>query len=217
MKTVTTTILLGLCLLHSGFIHSEDERDRENPKDPLIYSREHRLIFHAVLEGLYEDGVSGEALELMIPDVRGMWIKDEPDKTNFVYSCPICMATFEALRLYKGRSTFYAQKGTRYTTFGPGVPEGVINRLKGSPQDRRDAIQELIQSWVKRRLDMMALTRTERTAIENNLKQLKKDGEAALKRFQNGEHGGGFEKHYANWEKCAACEAAAAAAGSAGN
>ena len=72
MKTIVL-FGLGLGLLPMALM-GEDDRDRENPKDPSKFSMERRLVFYAVLEGLYEDGVAGEALELMIPDERGMLI-----------------------------------------------------------------------------------------------------------------------------------------------
>ena len=44
------------------------------------------------------------------------------------------MPTFDALQLYKSRQAFYAQKGTKYSTFGQVLSDRVLTQLKGSPQ-----------------------------------------------------------------------------------
>lgn len=206
MKAILVLLLLS-CFVPTPELRADD-RKRENPLDPSKFTVERRLIFHAVLEGLYEDGVSGEALEQLIPDPESMWIEGEPQKTNFVYSCPICMPTFDALRLYQSREPFYAQKGTVYNTYGPGLSDEWLARLKGDPNERRDAIQELVQTWVNRRLDRMKLTPAERSAIEINLTEMKKDGEMRLKNFQDRYNGDLFAELYEGWKKCAACEGA---------
>jgi len=215
MKALSTLLLLA-CLIPVFLLSAQDrERDfeSENPPNPTDYPAEHRLIFFAVLEGLYEDGVSGEALDLLIPNEDAMWVQDQPEHTNFVYTCPICMPTYDALRLYKSRQAFYGQKGTKYSTFGQGVSERVLTQLKASPQERRDAIQLLIQKWVGRKLDSMALSEIERDQIEKTLKEMKKDGEAALKRFQENGHGPFFIEMYKGWKKCPACDGASAMGG----
>jgi hypothetical protein len=209
-------LLLPACALPLFLLNAQDrKRDllSENPPNASDYSAETRLIFFAVLEGLYQDGVNGEALELLNPGETEMWVKDQPDRTNFVYTCPICMPTFDALRLYQSRKRFYGQKGTRYSTFGQGLSESVLKQLKGSPQERRDAIQLLIQRWVGQRLDGMSLSKTERGEIEDRLKEMKKDGEEALKRFQKNAHGSTFTEHYKGWKKCPACDGASAMGG----
>ena len=155
MKKIICVLFL---LLTSASLLYPIDRNSENPTDPSKFTFERKLIFYAVLEGLYEDGVAGEALELIIPDERSMILEEAPEKTNFVYACPICMPTFDALCLYKARSPFYAQKGTKYNTYGPGLPEEVLKQLKSTPQDRRDTIEKLINKWIQRRLDNTQLT-----------------------------------------------------------
>lgn len=207
MKTIPALFLLS-CFVSLPDLQAND-RDRENPPDPSKFPFEQRLIFHAVLEGLYEDGVSGEALERLIPDPESMWVDDEPEKTNFVYACPICMPTFDALQLYQSRRPFYGQKGTKYNTFGAGLSEEWVSRLTAAPAERRDAVQELVHRWVKRRIDRMKLTDAERASIEENLVRMKKEGESQLQQFQEGGNGNWFAAQYVNWKKCAACEGAA--------
>jgi hypothetical protein len=201
---------MGLIVFQCGAVLSARPVDleRENPEDPTKYTREHRLIFFAVLEGLYEDGVAGEGLELIIPDPEGMTIEGHPEKTNFVYACPLCMPAFNAFQLYAGRRPFYGQKGTRYNTFGAGLSEEMLVRLRGAPQERRDVIEELIREWVQRRLDGMALSEEERAEIEVNLKEMKEKGEEVLKGFQEGMNGDFYAEEYADWKKCSICSGA---------
>jgi hypothetical protein len=201
MKYFTHFILLSLFLT---FVSARDPNS-ENPDDESRYNREFRLIFFAVLEGLYEDGVAGEALELIIPDEKTMMIEGSPEKTNFVYACPICTPTFDALRVYKSRSLFYSQKGTKYNTFGPGLSEEIMRQLKGTQFERRDAIERLVNKWIKRRLENSRLTCNEKEQIEKNLSTMRKKGEKMLKTFQSEQGFEGFGKYYDNWKKCAAC------------
>ncbi len=208
MKCFATFLILALCLA-SG--HSQvDDRDRENPLPRDEYAQEFQLVFFAVLEGLYRDGVSGEALDLILPNSEEMLIPDAPEMTNFVYNCPLCAATYNALKLYAARTEFYGQKTTRYNTFGPGVSEEVLAKLKASPRERRDTIQALIQKWVSYRLDDMVLTIEEREEIEGNLNKMKERGDELLARFKAEEEDNNLLKYYSEWEHCPACEGATA-------
>jgi len=166
-----------ILLLTSASLLYPIDPNRENPTYPSKFTFERKLIFYAVLEGLFEDGVAGEALELILPDARSMTLEDAPEKTNFVYACPICMPTFDALRLYQARLPFYAQKGTKYNTYGPGLSEEIMKELRGTPFQRRDAIEALINQWIQRRLDNLKLTDCERGQIEKNLSAMRKKGE----------------------------------------
>ena len=204
MKSFSTISFFLLLLT----VTSGRDLTKENPDYESKYYREFRLIFFAVLEGLYEDGVAGEALELIIPDEKTMMIEDAPEKTNFVYACPICTPTFDALRLYKARSPFYSQKATKYNTFGLGLSEEVMKQLRGTPFERRDAIEALVNKWIQRRLDNTKLTCEEREQIEKNLSTMRKKGEKMLKLFQSEKSYNGFKKYYSNWKKCAACSGA---------
>jgi len=194
-----------ILLLTSASLLYPIDPNRENPTYPSKFTFERKLIFYAVLEGLFEDGVAGEALELILPDARSMTLEDAPEKTNFVYACPICMPTFDALRLYPARLPFYAQKATKYNTYGPGLSEEIMKELRGTPFQRRDAIEALINKWIQRRLDNLKITDCERDQIEKNLSAMRKKGEEMLKRFQSEKNYNGFKKYYENWKKCAAC------------
>src|SRR5947207_11898373 len=61
-------------------------------------SRTSQLVFFAVLEGLYRDGVSNDDVDRIIPPGKNG--KDTFDPEHFVYACPLCHPAFEAFRLY---------------------------------------------------------------------------------------------------------------------
>ena len=52
-------------------------------KDPVC-----RMVFFAVLEGLYEDGVPGDVVDSIVP--RKVGKGKHRMKTSFVFSCPLC-------------------------------------------------------------------------------------------------------------------------------
>ncbi len=208
MKALIAVLIAAFCITSA---HSQDDgRNRENPLPRDEYSDEFQFVFFAVLEGLYRDGISGEAMDLMLPNPETMLISDAPEKTNFVYNCPLCTAAFNALKLYSNRSEFYGQKATRYNTFGPGVSDDVLARLKASPQERRDAIQAMIQKWVSYRINRMVLTDQERSEIQINLDKMKERGDELLESFKKMTHDGGLQIYYADWKRCPVCEGATA-------
>src|SRR5262249_22021904 len=98
------------------------------------------MIFFAVLEGLYTDGVSNEIVDLIIP--KGQY------DDHFVYTCPLCHPAYEAFWLYRKRQHFYGLKASK-DTFGGGISGKVVEQLH-SPERavRLGAIQGLIQGWV---------------------------------------------------------------------
>ena len=142
-------------------------------------SRASQLVFFAVLEGLYRDGISNEVVDSIIPpDKNG---KGRFDSEHFVYACPICHPAFEAFRLYRLREDFYGFKAP-VATFGPGLDHAVTVRLQShDPEVRRKGIEELINHWVKQRLDLMRLSEAERQAITREMEQGRKEGMNALK------------------------------------
>ncbi|MDP6518592.1 MAG: hypothetical protein QF411_01725 [Planctomycetota bacterium] len=76
-----------------------------------------RLIFHAVLRGLFEDGVRDDVIGRLTrtDQATGM-------PYSFVYACPVCMPAYNALRVYAQRPEFYGDKQGA-TTFGPGLSD----------------------------------------------------------------------------------------------
>jgi hypothetical protein len=68
-------------------------------------SRASQLLFFAVLEGLYRDGVSNDDVDLIIPPTQSGKPRFDPE--HFVYACPLCHPAFEAFSLYRKREAFY--------------------------------------------------------------------------------------------------------------
>ena len=144
-----------------------------------VESRTSQLVFFAVLEGLYRDGVGNELVDLIIPPSTNGLPYFDPE--HFVYSCPLCHPAFEAFRLYRQRETFFGLKA-KVSTFGPGLDGAFTARLRSSDAgQRRQAIQELINRWVKQRLDIMRLSDAEHQAITREFEQGRKLGMNALK------------------------------------
>lgn len=157
-----------------------------------------QLIFFAVLEGLYLDGVPSEVVDLIAPPAGQGWppempMSEAPGKSqfnsdHFVYSCPLCHPAFEAFRLYRERRPFYGQKGRSLDTFGEGQLDGeMLDRLRSSNADkRRQAIQSLIQGWIERRLSAMRLTAEQRKALLEELEGGRRQGMRTLETLSKG-------------------------------
>ena len=142
-------------------------------------SRASQLVFFAVLEGLYRDGVSNDDVDQIIPP--GESGKPRFDSGNFVYACPLCHPAFEAFHLYRQREPFYGLKRP-LDTFGLGLEPAVAARLHSSDgAQRRQAIEALINRWVSQRLEIMRLSKSEREAITSEIEQGRKQGMGALR------------------------------------
>jgi len=143
-------------------------------------SRASQIVFFAVLEGLYRDGVSNTDLDVIIPPGKDGKPTFEPE--NFVYACPLCHPAFEAFRLYYQRDMLFGFKG-RIDTFGPGLDPVVRGQLHSPDASiRRQAVEGLISRWVAERLELMRLTDAERKSITDEMELARKQGMGALKK-----------------------------------
>ena len=179
---------------------------RDQLEDPV-----HRLVFFAVLEGCYRDGVSNEAVDLILPknpDTGGVVME-----YNFVYSCPLCMPVIEALRTYRVRTRFFDKRAS--DTFGKGLPAEVMTKLADPERKKRmPALQALINGWVQTRLDDLRVTDAERASWGAAIDDRRKRGAQVLEALRTGEHGDHYTTLYADWPKtCAVCDGAAGGAG----
>jgi hypothetical protein len=142
-------------------------------------SRASQLVFFAVLEGLYRDGVKNEDVDIIIPPGEHGTPKFDPE--HFVYACPLCHPAFEAFRLYRQRGDFFGFKA-RLDTFGPGLDNSVREQLRNADtSQRRKAIEGLISRWVAQRLQLMRLSPAEHDGITREMEQARKQGMGALK------------------------------------
>jgi hypothetical protein len=155
----------------------------------------HRTIFFAVLEGLYEDGVSTEDVELILRrDPKTRYLE------NFVYACPICNPARDAFEVYRSRPMWKYK--LPHDTFGKGLDAETHAALWSTDRAARlDAVEGLVRKWVGRRLAMMRLTADERSAYENEFAMMRKEGMSELK-----------DSALADMKRCAMCDGAFGAA-----
>jgi len=210
MKTtlLASVAMIGL-VVSSAYCQDLSSEPSTNPERLSIWPENDvgPLVFYAVLEGLYTDGVSNEVVDKVI----------KPDFTaNFIYSCPLCHPAYQAFLLYRDRQPFYGIKYPQdkpYDTFGSGL-EGALKQdiLTGSMTERRAAIQSLITRWVARRLEQMRLTPDELELWKAKFDQAKAKGTKALKSLPFDEDGlireDGLYSGYLEWDECAVCEGA---------
>ncbi len=202
MKTIIAATTVASFTVAIAVFAAREFGDTNPPETE--YDNYHRFIFYAVLEGCYEDGIKADDIDLIVPKNEENGMREL--STNFVYTCPLCHPAFEAFRIYGSRLPFVGQKITRYDTFGAGLDEATRKQLRGTPNERRNAIQGLISKWVGARAELLRLNKEERIELMKSLKEMKGKGDAALKKFQEGEHGNYFTETYKDWKKCPVCE-----------
>lgn len=200
-RLLTVSILCGLAL--SGKLLGE--LPIKNVPQKKKYSHEHRFVFYAVLEGVYEDGISDEAINLIVPNPKSMADLVHPQRTNFIQSCPLCTPAFDAFCAYKARPVFHGQEASKTDSFGEGLPAATLANLRGTPSQRRNAIRDLIEKYIARRLEILYLDVEDREDVTLRLRELRNNGHLALKRVKNGAEGEALKKVYADWEFCPNC------------
>jgi hypothetical protein len=169
-----------------------------------------RFIFHSILEGLYEDGVSTKDVE------RILMRRENEDYFHFIYACPVCMASVWAFDAYRLRpEKLHSVKGGP-STFGFGLEKEIREALHSDEVKRRlSAINTLIGRWIDRRMDTLRLTKSERAKLAERLEEKRELGMGMLNTFriQTTKKEGPGVAYYApayagqdEWE-CAACNA----------
>lgn len=212
MNTATATLtLLALILVTNGGPGGPDQesgRPRMSQEVSLMANPRMRLIFYAVLEGLYEDGVSTKDARCILGETKGPL-----SATNFVPGCPVCIPAVEALRVYVGRLPFKSYK-TKPDTFGKGLDAATKARLR-SPEVRQrfDSVQQLVSRWIERRLTAMRLTSEERDLYRRDFEFGRKIGMSTLAAMRALSTRGAAEAPWGDLGQCAACNAAVEAAG----
>jgi hypothetical protein len=172
---VATTVVATIVLRLSGAGRSTVIDDTFRGDWPNV--RASQLIFFAVLEGLYRDGVKNDDVDLIIPPGSKEEGKPKFDPEHFVYACPLCHPAYEALCLYRQRERIYGLKA-KVDTFGTGLDESVRARLRGQNADER---RKAISQWVSQRLDLLRLTAAEREDITREMERGRKQGMGGLK------------------------------------
>ena len=167
-----------------------------------------RFIFHSVLEGLYEDGLSKE-------DVAQILMKREKETYfHFIYACPVCNPTIWALQAYQARpGDFYGMKRPG-STFGPGLTPELREQLYSKDAAQRlSAINSLVKSWMERRMKTQRLSADEQKALTERLELKRKEGMKMLESFRKKQHGENFGVEqaapaYVDLTECAVCNGA---------
>jgi hypothetical protein len=157
-----------------------------------------RLVFFAVLQGLYEDGVPDEVVNSIVPpDKKGR----EKMRHSFVLDCPLCQPAFEAFCVYQARPRF--SDGGAASTFGKGLPEETVKGLMSpAVSTRLITLRGPIKVWVERRLVSMKLDAKERQAWWEEIAARAGQGTATLRGLI------GTDPWYKGWSGywgCAAC------------
>lgn len=185
-------LVLGACMALPAL------QDPARPLQRVDFGQE---IFHAVLEGLYEDGVSNPTVDLVLTeDADGGF-------THFVRGCPICIYVVEAMRHYRARPDFVSFKG-KGNTWGEGLPAATRARLRSEDLGTRlEVLHGLVQRWMDRRMDRLRLDATERTRWSDHMEERSKKGMAMLAL----ERQAGRMAEWGN-SRCPSCEGAVAGA-----
>ena len=177
---------------------------RERP----VLDETSQFIFFSVLEGLFEDGVSDA-------DVNRILLQ-KPGKPyfHFIYACPICTATIQALETYRNRPKQLYSLKAETGTFGDGLSLELTAKLASDdPVQRLQVINTLVQRWISRRMEKMHLPEQDRASLAKGLEEDRKTGMNNLERFKKSEPGSGLEIDFAapayrNVSECAACNGA---------
>ena len=152
----------------------------------------HNMIFFAVLEGLYRDGVSNDAVDAILRKIEKGYV-------HFVYGCPICTPTLDALLVYRARAKFTPKKNLYGDTLGPGLTDATAKRLQSEdPKERLDAVHGLIAKWVGARLGLMRPTEQEQRHWQQLLEEGRKRGMSALD----------GDPSFVGSKRCAVCDGA---------
>ncbi len=192
------------------------------PRDPSDFpdnqrpDKYYRLIFFAVLEGLYEEGLVDSQIETLLERAG---TKPAQLYRNFIFACPICEPARTAIELYQARPVLSSWKIPRaqITTFGKG-PSREIQTLLESKKvgDHRTALRLLVEKWTTQKLNSMNLTEQEKSEWRTGLAERKKAGmqrlhEQQTSSFSSPEWSKVQLEAYGDEKGCSICEGAASA------
>lgn len=163
-----------------------------------------QMVFFAVLEGLYSQGVSDEVVESIVGP------KCDPDdsekmrerlKRSFVVDCPLCQPTFEAFIAYQSRPHF--SDGSGASNFGKGVDESLKQQLLSDDlHNRLHALKDFVQASISKKLAHVDMS--EEQFADWGQRVMARAGEGKSQLFELIKD----DKHYQDWGVywgCAAC------------
>lgn len=199
MRKYALFLVLGLSVVHGRPSSADAPKapKTETPKAPTDWKEDPvcKMVFFAVLEGLYEDGVSKEAVD----NIVGMTKEGKVEiRHTFVFECPLCHPVYEAFRLYQQRPQFRDNGNA----FGKGLDPMLDANLRNTAlRTRQDALQTLVHRWVERRLTAMGLSTEQQKDWARRLEERSKQGNDLLGKLR------GTDPWYQLWGYgfCAAC------------
>lgn len=159
------------------------------------FSRGHKFVFFAVVEGLYNDGLDESSVVAII---------GENMSDNFIVGCPICHPAYDAFLLYRVKPLFQSRKRPT-DKFGKGLDVEERKALVGEPNERREQLRDSISKWVEERIKSMNLDEDQAKDLRAELKEMSDRGTEQLESLKNGGNGEFFQKIYADWEFCPSC------------
>lgn len=189
---------LVLALGANSSVVRDSEPSQSPPSNQRAATDYELELFLAVLEGLYEDGVSNDAVDAItvIDSEHGY-------PANFVWACPVCMPAYRAFLTYRARPEFTWIKGS--PDFGPGLTaEQMAGLTTGEFSARQEALMKLVGCWVERRMARLRLTPEENAAWQREMEQRRKKGMAQLAAYKDQRLGGS----YARMNDCPLCDGA---------
>ncbi len=143
---------------------------------PAVLPSDRSVLFHAVVDGLYHEGVANEDVDAML----------QRDATTgglrfFVTACPLCLPTIDALQLYRGRPSFHGLKMAT-DTFGDGLPAAEQEALrKGDDKAKLAVMHDFVERCVQRKMASLRLTAEERKEWRLMLTEMAAKGGEMLK------------------------------------
>lgn len=151
----------------------EPEKTADWHKDPLC-----RQVFFVVLQGLYEDGVPTEVVDLIVGNVQ-----ENRLKKNFVFRCKLCHACYEAFATYQRRPAFSGTGDQVVSTFGskPIDAKVIANLRSGHPKTTSRAMGTILQPYIKKMILAMNLENNqEKVKVIQRFAELAKEGNALV-------------------------------------
>jgi hypothetical protein len=205
MRKCSLLLVLGLIVTLSRLAPADPAKAQppKEAKPPADWKADPvcKLVFFAVLEGLYEDGVSQGAVDSVVGKTKDG--KTEIKRT-FVLQCPLCHPVYEAFRLYQQRPEFR----DRGDTFGKGIDPKLEAALRNETLvTRQRGLQTLVHRWVESRLNRMGLSAEEKREWARRLEERSNQGNQLLSQLR------GTDSWYRAWgygfcAACAGCEGA---------
>lgn len=193
--------LLGVALLSPALAEPVKKADPTKPPESWKDDPVCQMVFFAVLEGLYTDGVSNEAVDRVLGRKARGGAADI--KATLVIQCPLCHPVFEAFSLYQQRPTFTGFKG-QPDTFGKGLDPSLARGLESENLiTRQHALQTLVQRWVERRMTLMRLTEAEKSEWMSRLQARSDQGKTMLTQLRNSDP---VYKAWSGYAGCPACD-----------